>query len=59
MGYLQRKAASREWNQPRRKQFVAAKHFDIRHGAIEFGVCPDGFGSNISLLCSLPYILEQ
>jgi hypothetical protein len=23
MGYLQRKAANREWNQPRRKKFVA------------------------------------
>ena len=23
MGYLLRKAANREWNQPRRKQFVA------------------------------------
>jgi hypothetical protein len=23
MGYMERKAANREWNQPRRKQFVA------------------------------------
>ena len=25
MGYLLRKAANREWNQPRRKKFVAVK----------------------------------
>jgi hypothetical protein len=41
MGYLLRKA-NREWNQPRKKEFVAAtkmkkqwrseNHFDIRHG---------------------------
>ena len=41
MGYMLRKAANREWNQPKRKKFVAEtqikkectheNHFDIRH----------------------------
>ena len=53
MGYMLRKAANREWNQPRRKQFVAVNKdekewrsedcFDISHGDAEFGVCPAGF----------------
>jgi hypothetical protein len=56
MVYLLRKAANREWNQLRRKKFVAVKkikkkkrscrsvdHFDIRHRDAEFGVCPAGF----------------
>ena len=54
MGYLPRKVANREWNQPKRKQCTAVnkderswryeEHFDIRHGEAEFGVCPAGFG---------------
>jgi hypothetical protein len=51
MGYMLRKAANREWNQPRRKQFVSVNKdekgveicFDISHGDAEFGVCPAGF----------------
>jgi hypothetical protein len=53
-GYLLRKAANREWKQPRRKKFVAVNkvekrswrsedHFDIRHGDAEFGGCPAAF----------------
>jgi hypothetical protein len=53
MRYMLRKAANREWNQPRRKQFVESTkmkkewgsedHFNISHGGAEFGVCPAGF----------------
>ena len=52
MGYMLRKAANREWNQPRRKTKQSTKmkkewrsedHFDISHGDAEFGVCPAGF----------------
>ena len=53
MGYLLKKAANREWNQPRRKQFVAINKeekgvesedcFDISHGDAEFRVFPAGF----------------
>lgn len=49
MGYLPRKAATRECNQPKRKKFVAVnkaerswraeEHFDIKHGDAELGVC--------------------
>ena len=52
-GYLLRKAANREWKQPKGKKFAAVnkdekswrseEHFDIRHGDAEFGVCPAGF----------------
>ena len=52
-GYLLRKAANREWNQPRRKKFVAVNKDekgvgdlrlpDIRHRDAEFKVCPVGF----------------
>ena len=55
MGFLPRKAANREWNQPKRKKCVAVNNvekswrseerFDIRHGNAEFGVCPAGFRS--------------
>lgn len=47
------KTASREWNQPKIKTFVAVNknerswrpddHFDIRYGDTEFGVLPAGF----------------
>ena len=50
VGYLPRKAANREWNQPKRKKCVAVnkaerswrseEHYAIRHGDAEFGVCP-------------------
>ena len=51
LGYLLRKVANRQWNQPRRKKFVAVNkdekvvggHFGIRHGDAEFGLCPAGF----------------
>ena len=53
MGYLLRRAANREWNQPKRKKYVSVKkaerswrseeHFDIRLGDEEFGVCPAVF----------------
>jgi hypothetical protein len=55
MGYLLRKAANRERNQPRRKKCVAVNEkerswrpedpFDTRHRDAEFGVCPVGFQS--------------
>lgn len=55
MGNLLRKVANGEWNQPRRKKFVAVnkderiwrseKHFDITHGDTEFGVRPAVFQS--------------
>ena len=55
--YLLRKAANREWNQPRRNQFVAINKDEkgvgdlkttltsdlLHHGDAEFGVCPAGF----------------
>jgi hypothetical protein len=53
MGYMLRKAANREWNQPSRKQLLQSTKmkeerrsedcFDISHGDVEFGVCPAGF----------------
>jgi hypothetical protein len=53
VGYLPRKAANREWNQPRRKKFVevnkdkrswrSEESFNIKHGDIGFGVCPADF----------------
>jgi hypothetical protein len=53
MGYLLRKAANREWNQPKRKKYVAAnptertwrseEPFDIRHGDAGFGVFAANF----------------
>jgi hypothetical protein len=54
VGYLLRKASNREWNQPRRKNFVAVNKdekgvgdlktaFNIRHGDAEFGVFPAVF----------------
>jgi hypothetical protein len=53
MGYVLRKAANREWNQPRRKQLLQSTkmkkewrsedRFDISHGDAEFGVYPAGF----------------
>jgi hypothetical protein len=53
MRNLPRKAANREWKEPKRKKCVADKeaerswrsedHFDTRHGNAEFGVCPAGF----------------
>ena len=55
VGYLPRKAANREWNQPNRKKYIAINKvkwswrseelFDIRHGDAEFGVFPDNFQS--------------
>ena len=52
LGYLQRKAANRECNQPRRKKCVAVnkherswsseEHVIIRHGDAEFGVSSAG-----------------
>ena len=55
VGYLPRRAANREWNQPKRKKCAAVskaelswrseEHLDIRHGDAEFGVCPAGFQS--------------
>jgi hypothetical protein len=68
MGYLLRKAANNEWNQPKRKKFVAVnkdesswkskKNNGVRHGDAEFGVCPAGFWSCFGPV--LPYydILE-
>ena len=54
VGHLLRKAANREWNQPKRKKFVAVNRaerswrsegcFDVRHGDAEFGVGSAGFG---------------
>ena len=45
--YLLRKAANREWDQPKRKNCVAVnkaeRNLDIKHGDAEFGVCPAGF----------------
>ena len=53
MRYLLRRAANREWNQPKREKCVAVKKaemnwrseedFDIRLGDPEFGVCPVDF----------------
>ena len=53
--YLPRKAANREQNQPKRKNFVAVSKdekswrdeecFNIRHGDSEFGDCPASFWS--------------
>jgi hypothetical protein len=53
MGYLLRKAANREWKQPRWKKLLQSTkmnrsrrsedQFDIRHEDVEFGVCLDGF----------------
>ena len=53
MRHLRRKAANREWNQPKRKKCVGGnkakrswrseESFDIRHEDAEFGVCPAGF----------------
>lgn len=57
VGFLQRKAASREWKQPKRKCVAVNKaerswrseeHFDIRHGDPEMGVCPAGFWSPLA-----------
>jgi hypothetical protein len=55
VGYLPGRADSREWNQSKGKKCAAVngagrswrpeEHFDIRHGAAEFGVCPAGFQS--------------
>jgi hypothetical protein len=55
MGYLLRRAANREWNQPKRKKLVAVSKdemswrseelFDIRHGDTEFKICQAGFVS--------------
>ena len=52
LGYLPRRAVTREWNQPRREKRVAVNRaekswiseecFDIRHGDVEFKVCPAG-----------------
>jgi hypothetical protein len=52
--YLLRKAANREWNQPRGKNFVAVNKdekydvkaencFNISHVDAEFGISPTGF----------------
>ena len=54
MGYLRRKTANREWNQPRRKKFVAVNKDEKGVGDLKtalaldmemakFGVCPVGF----------------
>lgn len=53
LGYLLRKAADREWSQPKREKCLVVNKsernwrseecFDIRHGDIAFGVCPAGF----------------
>ena len=53
VGYLLRKAANREWNQPKRKKFVAVntnerswrseESFVITHGDAELRVCPASF----------------
>ena len=53
VGYLLRKAANREWNQPKRKNCAAInqaernwrseKYIDIRHSDAEFEVCPASF----------------
>ena len=44
MGNLLRKAANREWNQSRRKKFVAVnKDEKGSHGDAEFRVCLAGF----------------
>ena len=43
MGNLPKKAAHREWNQPKRKKIVAVNKAERRHGDTEFGVCPAGF----------------
>ena len=50
--YLLRRAANREWNLPKRKNYVEVnkternwrreEHFGIRFGDAEFGVCPAG-----------------
>ena len=60
MGFLQRKAASREWKQPKRKCVAVNKaerswrseeHFDIRHGDAEFRV---SFGPVFSHCVPIP-----
>ena len=53
MGNLMRQAANREWNQPRRKKFVAVNKNEKGVGNLkntltsdiemQFGVCPAGF----------------
>ena len=54
------KGANREWNQPKRKKYMAAnrtkrswrseEYFDNRHGDAEFGVCSVGFRSCFCLV---------
>ena len=61
--YPPRRAANREWNQPKRKKCVAVnkaeqswrseEHFDIRYGDADSGACPDGFQSCFVLV--FPY----
>jgi hypothetical protein len=53
MGNLPKKAAHREWNQPKRKKIVAVNKAERRHGDTEFGVCPAGFGHLWSSVSSL------
>ena len=53
MGYLKGRAANREWNQPRRKKFVAVNKDEKGVGDLksaltsdmemQFQVCPAGF----------------
>lgn len=69
MSSLVRKTANREWNQPKRKKFIAVnkderswrseEHFDIRHGDAEFGVLPAGFLSCFGPVFSHYNILER
>ena len=53
MGYMLRKSANREWNQPgessllqstkMKKEWRSEDHLDISHGDAELGICPAGF----------------
>lgn len=59
--------ANRDWNEPepKREKCVAVnkaernwrseEHFDIRYGDAEFGVCPVGFQSFLSMFPFLPF----
>ena len=41
MGYLLRKTANREWNQPRRKKFVAVSKDKTGHGNLKTALTSD------------------
>ena len=72
IGYLLGRAANREQKQPRKKKYGIVKtewnwkseeSFDIRHGDVEFGSCPAGFGLIfiqyfLTMLAHLPMFLN-